>query len=210
MTDPIHAALERLQEYAAAHPEHDTGELVAAALAALTEEPTFIASEPSDEDLADLVEVFNGDPLPAMRRALELWGRHTTSAVAAEPPAPVPSIPRPAVSPVSIPAHISGWAPASAPAADLTPAVYDAKAGTRIELTRATPCPLWAVRNGAYRMSIHGEWSFEPMPSSRTADYLAMHSFPSPAAAWAELQRYREAAASFDGPQPPQGGEVEA
>lgn len=97
--------------------------------------------------------------------------------------------------------------PAPAPA-DLTPVAYDAKAGTRIELTRSTPCPLWAVRSGAYRMSIHGEWSVEPMPSSRTADYLAMHSFPSPAAALAELQRYRKAVASFDGPQPPQNEEV--
>jgi len=30
---------------------------------------------PTDENLYDLAEVFNGDPVPAMRRALELWGR---------------------------------------------------------------------------------------------------------------------------------------
>lgn len=60
------------------------------ARAALAAEPAFAASEPSDEDLADLAEVFNGDPLPAMRRALELWGRPTIAALAAEPPAPVP------------------------------------------------------------------------------------------------------------------------
>jgi hypothetical protein len=30
---------------------------------------------PTDEDLYDLAEVFNGDPVPAMRRALKLWGR---------------------------------------------------------------------------------------------------------------------------------------
>jgi len=30
---------------------------------------------PADEDLYDLADVFNGDPVPAMRRALELWGR---------------------------------------------------------------------------------------------------------------------------------------
>jgi hypothetical protein len=30
---------------------------------------------PTDEDLYDLAEVFNGDPVPAMRRALEMWGR---------------------------------------------------------------------------------------------------------------------------------------
>ena len=28
---------------------------------------------PTDEDFYELAEVFNGDPLPAMRRALELW-----------------------------------------------------------------------------------------------------------------------------------------
>ena len=33
MPDPIRAALERLQEYAVAHPEHDTGEQGAAARA---------------------------------------------------------------------------------------------------------------------------------------------------------------------------------
>jgi hypothetical protein len=30
---------------------------------------------PTDEDLYDLAEVFNSDPVPAMRRALELWGQ---------------------------------------------------------------------------------------------------------------------------------------
>jgi hypothetical protein len=30
---------------------------------------------PTDEDLYDVAEQFNGDPIPAMRRALELWGR---------------------------------------------------------------------------------------------------------------------------------------
>jgi hypothetical protein len=30
---------------------------------------------PTDEDLYDLAEVFNGDPVPALRRALELWGQ---------------------------------------------------------------------------------------------------------------------------------------
>lgn len=62
--------------------------VIAFAESALAAEPAFAASEPSDEDLADLSEVFNGDPLPAMRRALELWGRPTIAALAAEPPAP--------------------------------------------------------------------------------------------------------------------------
>ena len=29
---------------------------------------------PTDEDLYDLADVFNGEPVAAMRRALELWG----------------------------------------------------------------------------------------------------------------------------------------
>jgi hypothetical protein len=44
MTDPIRAALERLQEYATAHPEHDTDRLLAAALAALAAEPPALTS----------------------------------------------------------------------------------------------------------------------------------------------------------------------
>jgi hypothetical protein len=32
---------------------------------------------PTDEDLYDLAEVFNGEPVAAMRRALELWGTPT-------------------------------------------------------------------------------------------------------------------------------------
>jgi hypothetical protein len=36
---------------------------------------------PTDEDLYDLADVFNGDPVPAMRRALELWGRPTIGPV---------------------------------------------------------------------------------------------------------------------------------
>jgi len=41
----------------------------AAALKAKPEE-----QRPTDEDLYDLAEQFHGDPVPAMRRALELWG----------------------------------------------------------------------------------------------------------------------------------------
>lgn len=36
---------------------------------------------PTDEDLYDLADVFNGDPVPAMRRALELWGRSAVKPV---------------------------------------------------------------------------------------------------------------------------------
>jgi hypothetical protein len=45
--------------------------------AALEAQPDPVA--PTDEDLEDLAEVMNvsGNPVPAMRRALELWGRST-------------------------------------------------------------------------------------------------------------------------------------
>ena len=36
---------------------------------------------PTDEELYDVAELFVGDPIPAMRRALELWGRPAVEAV---------------------------------------------------------------------------------------------------------------------------------
>jgi len=50
---------------------------VSAALA-----PSKAGEVPSDADLYDLAEKFNGDPVPAMREALEIWGCPAT------PPAP--------------------------------------------------------------------------------------------------------------------------
>ena len=38
---------------------------------------------PTDDDLYDLAAQFHGDPVPAMRRALELWGNQS-------PPRPIP------------------------------------------------------------------------------------------------------------------------
>jgi hypothetical protein len=63
------------------------------ARAALKAEPR--RKGPTDEDLYDLAAEFNGDPVPAMRRALELWGNPLQGAPApgetpATPPAPVP------------------------------------------------------------------------------------------------------------------------
>jgi len=43
---------------------------------------------PTDEDLYGLAAEFNGDPVPAMRRALELWGNPTQGAPAPEPQTP--------------------------------------------------------------------------------------------------------------------------
>jgi hypothetical protein len=39
---------------------------------------------PSEKDLYDLAEMFNGDPVPSMRRALEVWGNPPASETAAE------------------------------------------------------------------------------------------------------------------------------
>jgi len=90
MTAPaIRAALERLITMASdelatpglwAHSRASWDDALTAALAALDAAPE---GEPSDEELYDLAELFNGDPVPAMRRALELWGRP------AAPPAPL-------------------------------------------------------------------------------------------------------------------------
>jgi hypothetical protein len=58
--------------------------------AALKAEP----EGPSEKDLYDLAAEFNGDPVPAMRRALEVWGNPPQGAPApaapATPPAPEP------------------------------------------------------------------------------------------------------------------------
>ena len=38
----------------------------------------------------------------------------------------------------------------------------------------------WAVRNTFRCMSINGDWVFEPLPSSRTDEFLKEHRFSSP------------------------------
>lgn len=50
---------------------HETHDMMRRARAALAQ-PEPVA--PSDEDLYDLADVFNGEPVAAMRHALELWG----------------------------------------------------------------------------------------------------------------------------------------
>jgi hypothetical protein len=64
---------EKLQEHTCLYEGHES-ELVARAHALLAQ-PEPVA--PTEEDLEDLAEVMNvsGNPVPAMRRALELWGR---------------------------------------------------------------------------------------------------------------------------------------
>lgn len=45
-------------------------------------EPVSVAEQFSDAEMYALAEEYNGDPIPAMRRALELWGH--------QPPQPIP------------------------------------------------------------------------------------------------------------------------
>ena len=76
------------------------------------------------------------------------------------------------------------------PPADLVPTRFATEGGATIERTRTNPDG-WAVRNGSERMSITGQWSVEPQPSSRDVDWLFLHTFSSPQTAWEELERWR-------------------
>ena len=75
MTDPYRAMcaelLRSLENYPI-QPPRDRDLCLRAR--ALLDQPE--PEEPTDEDLEDLAEVMNvsGNPVPAMRRALELWG----------------------------------------------------------------------------------------------------------------------------------------
>jgi hypothetical protein len=101
MTTPtIRAELQRLvQAYDehggrwGGHHERVLSDAVEAARTALQAEPEGRCG-PSETDLYDLAAEFNGDPVPAMRRALELWGNPLQGAPApaapATPPAPEP------------------------------------------------------------------------------------------------------------------------
>jgi hypothetical protein len=93
VADPIRQALERLQQYAAAHPEHDTAELVAAALATLAAERPAPAEPDTDADpirqaLESLLaaEAYIHVAGPEYVQAREA----ARTALAAEPPEPDP------------------------------------------------------------------------------------------------------------------------
>ena len=61
------------------------------ARAALKAEPE--GEGPSEKDLYDLAAEFNGDPVPAMRRALEVWGNPLQGAPAPGENLATPSAP---------------------------------------------------------------------------------------------------------------------
>jgi hypothetical protein len=102
MPDPNYKTLcaeltNELQGYKVAHPMHCRA-LLNRARAALSQ-PAPMA--PTDEELEDLAEVMNvsGNPVPAMRRALELWGN--SQGILASSPQPEPGAPAEAASRVS-------------------------------------------------------------------------------------------------------------
>jgi hypothetical protein len=64
----------------------------------------------------------------------------------------------------------------------MVPLVYDAGDGILIHRTSQTP-GAWAVRRDIDCLALDGTWSYEPMPSSRTEEWLALHRFASAEAA---------------------------
>jgi len=67
---------------------------------------------PTEEALYDLAEEFNGDPVPAMRRALELWGRPAIAQPEPQGPTDLPPVQETA--PERIFLHLNGaneWLP---------------------------------------------------------------------------------------------------
>ena len=77
------------------------------------------------------------------------------------------------------------------PPADLVPTRFATEGGATIERTCINPDG-WAVRNGSERMSITGQWSVEPQPSSRDVDWLFLHTFSSPQTAWDTLKQSQD------------------
>ena len=70
----------------------------------------------------------------------------------------------------------------AAPEVAMVPVVYDA--GDGISIHRASQAPeAWAVRRDMDCLALDGTWSYEPMPSSRTEEWLARHRFTSAEAA---------------------------
>ena len=70
----------------------------------------------------------------------------------------------------------------AAPEVAMVPVVYDA--GDGISIHRASQAPeAWAVRRDMDCLALDGTWSYEPMPSSRSEEWLARHRFTSAEAA---------------------------
>lgn len=70
---------------------------------------------------------------------------------------------------------------------------YDAGNGIKITaMSQRDGSTLWAViMNGACVLNTSGEWEYQPLPSSRSTEFLARTRFATPQAAYAALQAER-------------------
>lgn len=91
----------------------------------------------------------------------------------------------------AIPDRLEAAAGLSLPATAVQIEAYSLSDGTRIENTNPPTGSQqrWAVRRNNDCMSLDLQWSYEPLPSSRTQEWLAQHRFPSAQAAIAAAQR---------------------
>ena len=84
-------------------------------------------------------------------------------------------------------------------APSLVPTAYSAGNGVTIRRTRQSP-DLWTVHRGDMWLgnleclSTDGEWAYEPMPSSRTQEWLDGHRFAAAKSAAAVLAAISQAA----------------
>lgn len=85
----------------------------------------------------------------------------------------------------AIPDRLEAAAGLSLPASAVQIEAYSLSDGTRIENTNPPngSQQRWAVRRNNDCMSLDLQWSYEPLPSSRTQEWLAQHRFPSAQAA---------------------------
>ena len=68
---------------------------------------------------------------------------------------------------------------------------YDAGGGIKIERRGVAPTETWAICDGSMCMDKDGNWEYEPMPSSRTKDFLQKYRFPSPKDALDTLMKFQ-------------------
>jgi hypothetical protein len=62
--------------------------------------------------------------------------------------------------------------------ATIVPSQYDVTAGGRsVVIERRADGDVWAVLSRGLCLGADGEWHHEPMPSSRTAKWVASHRF---------------------------------
>lgn len=68
----------------------------------------------------------------------------------------------------------------AAAACEAQVSAYALPEGTRVERVAQTDRPhLWAVRRNGDCLGLDGHWSYEPLPNSRSKEWLALHRFKS-------------------------------